>query len=144
MQRSRRKKSGGPSLRLLRVGENVRHALSSIMTRGEIRDPDLAGKSVTISEVRVSGDLRNATVFVMPLGGDPELKVTKALNNNSAYIRGEMARMVEMRFIPQLKFKLDESFDEAENIERLLRDPRVAADVAAGDADDSESDDEEA
>lgn len=128
----------GPSTRLLRVGENVRHALSTILARNEVQDEDLKGKSITVSEVRVSSDLRNATVFVMPLGGDPDLKVTKALNKNSAYIRGMMGHVVQMKFTPQLKFKLDESFDEASNIERLLKDPRVAADLAASDTDESQ------
>jgi len=131
MDRSRDKNSGGPSLRLLRVGENVRHAISSILTRGDIQDPDLDGASVTVSEVRVSPDLRNATVFVMPLGGDPKLAITKALNNNSAHIRGAMSKMLHMKYMPRLKFKLDESFDEASHIDAILRDPKVVADVAA-------------
>jgi len=121
--------SGEPSLRLLRVGENVRHAISAILTRGDVQDPDLARASVTVSEVRVSPDLRNATVFVMPLGGDPELKITKALNRNSAFIRGEMSKVVHMKYMPRLKFKLDESFDEASHIDALLRDPRVTRDL---------------
>lgn len=139
MDRSRDNKSGGPSLRLLRVGENVRHAISSILARGDVQDPDLDGASVTVSEVRVSPDLRNATVFVMPLGGDPKLKITKALNNNSAFIRGEMSKVVHMKYMPRLKFKLDESFDEASHIDTLLRDPKVVADVAAG-SDESQDD----
>ncbi|MFC4348719.1 30S ribosome-binding factor RbfA [Kordiimonas lipolytica] len=121
--------SGEPSLRLLRVGENVRHAISAILTRGDVQDPDLVRASVTVSEVRVSPDLRNATVFVMPLGGDPELKITKALNRNSAFIRGEMSKVVHMKYMPRLKFKLDESFDEASHIDALLRDPRVTRDL---------------
>lgn len=121
--------SGGPSLRLLRVGENVRHAISAILSRGDVQDPDLARASVTVSEVRISPDLRNATVFVMPLGGDPELKITKALNRNNAFIRGEMSKVVHMKYMPRLKFKLDESFDEASHIDTLLRDPRVTRDL---------------
>jgi len=133
MDRSRDKDSGGRSLRLLRVGENVRHAVSAILTRGDVQDPDLDGKSVTVSEVRVSPDLRNATIFVMPLGGDPKFVVTKALNKNSAHIRGELSKVVHMKYMPRLKFKLDESFDEASHIDALLRDEKVAADVAASD-----------
>ncbi|NVJ69171.1 MAG: 30S ribosome-binding factor RbfA [Alphaproteobacteria bacterium] len=127
---SKSQHSGGPSLRLLRVGENVRHAISSILARGEVQDPDLAKASVTVSEVRISPDLRNATVFVMPLGGDPDLKVTKALNKNSAFLRGEMSKVVHMKYMPRLKFKLDESFDEASHIDTLLRDPRVTRDLS--------------
>jgi len=130
MDRSRDKGSGGPSLRLLRVGENVRHAISAILVRGDVHDPDLQKVSVTVSEVRVSPDLRNATIFVMPLGGDPEFVVTKALNKNSAFIRGQMSKVVHMKFSPRLKFKLDESFDEASHIGALLRDPKVAQDIA--------------
>ena len=116
-------------MRLLRVGENVRHAIAAILTRGEVQDSDLDGKPVTVSEVRVSRDLRNATVFVMPLGGDSEGVVTKALNRNSAFIRGAMSKVVDMKFSPQLTFKIDESFDEASHIESLLRDPKVRRDI---------------
>ncbi|MBO6506245.1 MAG: 30S ribosome-binding factor RbfA [Kordiimonadaceae bacterium] len=123
--------SGGPSLRLLRVGENVRHAISAIMTRGDVQDPDLDGASITVSEVRVSPDLRNATVFVMPLGGDDQGTIIKALNRNSAYIRGEMSKVVHMKYMPRLKFKLDDSFDEASHIDALLKDPKVQRDIAA-------------
>jgi ribosome-binding factor A len=132
MARNSDNENGGRSLRLLRVGENVRHAISSILARGELMDPDVEGKPVTVSEVRVSPDLRNATVFVMPLGGDPNYTVTKALNRHSAFIRGEMSKVVHMKYMPRLKFKLDESFDEASHIDQLLRDPKVVADVEAG------------
>ena len=138
MNVSRDKRGSGPSLRLLRVGENVRHAVATILSRGDIQDPDLAHVSITVSEVRISRDLRNATIFVMPLGGDEHLRVTKALNKNTAHIRGELSNMVTMKFLPRLKFKLDESFDEASHIEALLRDPKVAADIAAPDDDDLE------
>ncbi|UTW55101.1 30S ribosome-binding factor RbfA [Kordiimonas sp. SCSIO 12610] len=121
--------SGGPSLRLLRVGENIRHAISTVLMRGDVQDQDLNGVSVSVSEVRVSPDLRNATVFVMPLGGDPDTKITKALNRNSPHIRGLMSKMVHMKYMPRLKFLLDESFDEASHIETLLRDPRVSRDL---------------
>lgn len=131
--------SGGPSLRLLRVGENVRHAISAIMTRGDVQDPDLEGASITVSEVRVSPDLRNATVFVMPLGGDDQGTIIKALNRNSAYIRGEMSKVVHMKYMPRLKFKLDDSFDEASHIDALLKDPKVQRDIAASDEQSEES-----
>ncbi len=144
---SRSHQAKGPSLRLLRVGENVRHAISAILQRGDVQDADLSGASVTVSEVRISPDLRNATVFVMPLGGDPDGKVTKALNKNSAFIRGEMSKVVHMKYMPRLKFIIDESFDEASHIDAILRDPRVQRDLAQGDddadADDDYPDDEE-
>lgn len=132
--------TGGPSLRLLRVGENVRHAISAILTRGDVQDPDLDGAPVTVSEVRVSPDLRNATVFVMPLGGDEGGVITKALNKNSAFIRGEMSKVVHMKYMPRLQFKIDESFDEASHIDALLKNPKVQRDLdAVGDS--SEDDD---
>lgn len=121
--------AGGQSLRLLRVGENVRHAIAAILTRGDVQDPDLDGKSVTVSEVRISPDLRNATVFVMPLGGDPEGVITKALNRNTSFIRGVMSKVVHMKYMPRLTFKVDESFDEASHIDTLLRDPKVKRDL---------------
>lgn len=119
-------------MRLLRVGENVRHAISAILTRGDVQDPDLAGRSVTVSEVRISPDLRNATVFVMPLGGDKDGVITKALNKNSAFIRGEMSKVVHMKYMPRLIFKIDESFDEASHIDALLKNPKVQQDLKAG------------
>ena len=131
----------GPSLRLLRVGENVRHAIAAILARGDVQDKDLAGASVTVSEVRVSPDLRNATIFVMPLGGDPDSTVTKALNKNAAFIRGEMSKVVHMKYMPRLRFIIDDSFDEASHIDALLRDPRVQRDLDH--ADDDTRDEEE-
>ncbi len=133
MNNSRKKAGSGPSLRLLRVGENVRHAVATILTRGDIQDRDLANVSITVCEVRVSQDFRNATIFVMPLGGDPDLLVTKALNKNSSQIRSALSKMVTMKFLPRLKFKLDESFDEASKIEKILRSPQVQADINAPD-----------
>ncbi len=129
MSKSRSGGNGSPNLRLLRVGENVRHAIAAILTRGEVRDPALENVSVTVSEVRVSGDLRNATIFVMPLGGDEDEAVTKALNKHSAFIRGQMSKVLNMKFMPELKFRLDKSYDEASRIESILRDPRVQKDI---------------
>lgn len=119
----------GPNHRLLRVGENIRHALSDIFTRGEIRDPDLEGISVTVTEVRCSPDLRNATIFVMPLGGNNVKDVVEALNRNRKYIRGQLSRMVSMKYLPNLKFTSDSSFGEADHIEELLHSPHVAQDL---------------
>lgn len=119
----------GSSHRLLRVGENLRHALSKIFARGEIRDPSLDGVSVTVTEVRCSPDLRNATIFVMPLGGMNEKDVVEALNQNNKYIRGQLSRMVSMKYLPKLKFTSDGSFGEADHIEKLLHSPHVAQDL---------------
>lgn len=119
----------GPSHRLLRVGENLRHALSEIFARGEISDPALDGVSVTVTEVRCSPDLRNATIFVMPLGGVNESDVVVGLNRNCKYIRGQLSRMVRMKYLPNLKFTSDSSFGEADHIEELLHSPHVAQDL---------------
>jgi ribosome-binding factor A len=119
----------GPSQRQLRVGEELRHALSEIFMRGGFRDPALQNLNVTVSEVRASPDLHNATAFVMPLGGGAVDDVVAALNRASAFIRGEVARSVELRHMPRIDFKADESFAQADAINRLLRRPDVAADL---------------
>lgn len=119
----------GPSNRLLRVGENIRHALSEIFSRGEIRDPSLDGVSITVTEVRCSPGLRNAIIFVMPLGGTHEKDVVEGLNRNSKYIRGQLSRMVRMKYLPNLKFSSDSSFGEADHIDQLLQSAHVAQDL---------------
>ncbi|PCI50053.1 MAG: ribosome-binding factor A [Alphaproteobacteria bacterium] len=132
MSRSRQgegKDDRGSGHRLLRVGENIRHALSEIFSRGEIRDPSLEGISVTVTEVRCSPDLRHATIFVMPLGGTHEKDVVEGLNRNCKYIRGQLSRMVSMKYLPNLKFTSDSSFGEAGHIEELLHSPHVAQDL---------------
>lgn len=118
-----------PSQRQLRVGEILRHALATVFIREDINDPDLAGVSVTVTEVRPSPDLRNATVFVAPLGGKNEASVVSALNKHTKYIRGFIGRDVHLKYTPQLTFRLDESFDEASHIDQLLRAPEVARDL---------------
>ncbi|MCC3861883.1 30S ribosome-binding factor RbfA [Pseudemcibacter aquimaris] len=133
MSRSRFNNSEGPSTRVLRVGENIRHALSDILSRGEIRDEALSDVSVTVTEVRCSPDLRNATIFVMPLGGINETEVVAALNSNSKYIRGQLSKMVRMKYLPNLKFTSDHSFGEADHIEALLNSDHVARDLAKDD-----------
>lgn len=121
---------GGRSQRQLRVGEELRHILSDILLRGHFRDPDLIdGVSVTVTEVRVSPDLRNATAFVMPLGGEDATKTIAALNRAQAYIRTEAAHRINLRLAPSFSFKLDESFDEAARVERVLQHPAVQADL---------------
>jgi ribosome-binding factor A len=127
----------GPSQRQLRVGEMLRHALSQILLRGEIRDPDLEGVSVTVTQVKPSGDMRHATAFVEPLGGKNAKQIVGALNRHKAFLRGEMGRMIELKFTPELRFVEDTSFAEAEKIETLLKSARVQRDLKADDDDGS-------
>lgn len=117
------------SVRLLRVGEQVRHALSDVLMRGEVHDPVLASHSVSVTEVRMSPDLRHATVFVKPLLGADEDEVLAALKRHVKYLRGEVAKRVKLKFSAQLKFLSDESFDEASHIDSVLRRPEVARDL---------------
>ena len=124
----------GRSVRVLRVGEQVRHALSEILMRGDVHDETLASHSVSITEVRMSPDLRHATVFVKPLLGADEAEVLKALRRNVRYLRGEVSRRVNTKYAADLKFLADESFDEGSHIDALLRSPAVARDLA-GDED---------
>ncbi|MBL8553731.1 MAG: 30S ribosome-binding factor RbfA [Phenylobacterium sp.] len=123
----------GPSQRQLRAGELVRHALVEIFREEEINDPVLAGVSVTVTEVRVNPDLRHATVFVEPLGGEHADEVVKALNRHSKFVRGHLGRMIDMRFTPDLHFRHDESFNEAARMAKLFDDPRVRQDLVGQD-----------
>jgi ribosome-binding factor A len=122
------------SVRLLRVGEQVRHILSEILMRGDVHDDVLARHSVSVTEVRMSPDLRHATVFVKPLLGGDEKDVIEALKRNVRYLRGEVAKRVNLKFSAQLKFLPDESFDEASHIDSILRSPKVSQDLARDDA----------
>jgi len=117
------------SVRLLRVGEQVRHILSEILQRGDVHDETLASHMVSITEVRMSPDLRHATVFVKPLLGKDEEAVLKALRTNTAYLQREVAHRVKMKYAAKLKFLADESFDEGTHIDQLLRAPKVAQDL---------------
>ncbi len=119
----------GPSVRVLRVGEQVRHILSEILMRGDVHDDVLASHPVSVTEVRMSPDLRHATVFVKPLLGKDEEAVLKALRTNTAYLQKTVAAKVRMKYAAKLKFLADESFDEASHIDALLRDPKVARDI---------------
>jgi ribosome-binding factor A len=119
----------GRSVRLLRVGEQVRHALAEVLMRGEVHDDVLASHSVSITEVRMSPDLRHATVFVKPLLGANEEKVLAALKANVRYLKGEVARRVNTKYAANLKFLADQSFDEGSHIDALLRSPVVARDL---------------
>ena len=118
------------SVRLLRVGEQVRHILSEILQRGEVHDDVLAKHLVSVTEVRMSPDLRHATVFVKPLLGEDEEAVLKALRTNTAYLQREVAQRVRMKYAARLKFLADESFDEGSRIDALLRAPNVAQDLS--------------
>ena len=126
-------KDAGPSVRLLRVGEQVRHVLSELLQRGDVHDDVLASHLVSVTEVRMSPDLRHATVFVKPLLGRDEAEVLKALRTNTAFLQREVARRVRMKYAARLKFLADESFDEGSHIDRLLRDPKVAQDLGGDD-----------
>ena len=122
------------SVRLLRVGEQVRHALSDILMRGDVHDDTLASHLVSVTEVRMSPDLRHATAFVIPLLGSNAQAVLKALRTHTAYLQSEVARRVNTKYAAKLKFLLDESFDEGSHIDKLLRDPKVARDLEGGEA----------
>jgi ribosome-binding factor A len=122
--------AAAPSQRALRVGELIRHALSDMLTRGDVHDPVLEGHLITVPEVRMSPDLRLATIYVMPLGGRDIKDVIEALEHNKRYLRGEIARHVNLKFAPEIRFRVDERFDEAERIEKLLRTPAVQRDLA--------------
>ncbi len=127
----------GASQRQLRVGELIRHAMAEMLTRGDIHDPVLEGHMITIPEVRMTADLKLATIYVMPLGGKDVSAVIKALNDNKRFLRGEIAHRVNLKFAPDIRFRADERFDEAERIEKLLRTPAVRRDIENG-ADESD------
>lgn len=131
---TRSKGHGAPSQRQLRVGEEIRHLLVSVLGRDEVRDPDLAGKPVTVTEVRISPDLKNATAFVVPLGGGDGTPLAKALNRAAPFLRGQMARELSLKFAPRLSFQPDQSFDNADRIDALLQSPEVLRDLEPEDA----------
>jgi ribosome-binding factor A len=125
-----RDQSVGASQRQLRVGELIRHELAAMLTRGEVHDPVIQTHMITVPEVRMSADLRLATIYIMPLGGRDEKEVLDAFERNKRYMRGEIARRVNLKFAPEIRFRMDERFDEAERIEKLLRTPVVQRDLA--------------
>ncbi len=136
----------GPSQRQLRVGEEMRHALSRIIARDELSDPDLAHHSMTVTAVDVSPDLRNAIAYVVPFGValDQEVDTTtliKALNRAAGFFRGQLSREVDLRMAPTIRFRIDESFQQANRIEALLHDPAVARDLAPQDGAEAAKDD---
>jgi ribosome-binding factor A len=129
MPSRRPEKSTGPSQRQLRVGELIRHAFAEMLARGDIHDDVIASHVVTIPEVRMSPDLRLATIYVMPLGGKDVKPVLEALGRHKKYIRGEIAHEINLKFAPDIRFMKDESFEEAERIDRLLASEKVRQDL---------------
>lgn len=140
MPKSHRPK--GPSQRMLRVGELVRHALAEFLQRGEITDPALERATITVPEVRMTPDLKLANVYVVPLGGENAEQVVKALNVHHRFIRGQLGPRLDLKFTPEFRFFVDETFDEADRIERLLRSERVQKDLRAEDEDEDDDRDE--
>jgi ribosome-binding factor A len=130
-QRESRNRARSPSQRQLRAGELIRHAVAEVLTREEIHHEDLAGVAVTVSEVSMSPDLRQATCFIMPLGGKDTDKVLAALHHTGPWLSGQVARRVRLKFAPRLRFQIDQSFDNADHIGRLLKRGDVAPDLAA-------------
>lgn len=141
----RPKEGRAPSQRQLRVGEALRHALAEILMRGDLHDPALQGASITVSEVRISPDMRNATAYVVPLGGARTEEILAGLRRAGPHLRGQVARAVRLKFAPSLTFKTDTSFDYADRIDQLLHSDGVARDLVAPDADpDLDSDEDDA
>lgn len=132
MTRSKKSSAGGakgPSQRMLRVGELIRHKIAEMLVRGDIHDDVIASHTITIPEVRISPDLKLATVYVMPLGGNDVKPVIEALTRNKKYIRAEVAHTLNLRYAPDLRFREDETFEEATRIDRLLDSPKVKQDT---------------
>jgi ribosome-binding factor A len=130
VRRQHHVQSPGGSQRQLRVGELVRHELANMLLRGDVHDPVIESHMITVPEVRMSPDLRLATIYVMPLGGRDAKDVLTALERNKRYMRGEIARRVNLKFAPEIRFRVDERFDEAERIQKILRTPDVQRDLA--------------
>ena len=130
--RHHRKKSEGPGTRQLRVGELIRHALVEALRRDEVQDPAVAGRSITVTEVALSPDLRNATVFVEPLGGGDVDGVIEGLNRSARFLGGRIARAVKLKYAPRLTFRRDHSFDHAQHIDGILRSGAVRSDLDDG------------
>jgi ribosome-binding factor A len=127
---------GTPSQRQLRVGEIIRHALAEILARGRLADPDLDGVVLTVPEVRMSPDLKNATVLVMPLGGRDTDRVMTGLERSKKWFRGQVARRVDLKFAPELRFRLDTRYDDDARVTEMLHEPLVAKDLGKTDGDD--------
>jgi ribosome-binding factor A len=136
-------KGGEPSQRMLRVAELIRHAMAELLSRGEINDPVLEQHVVTVPTVRMSPDLKLATIFVMPLGGKDTKPVLDALERHKKFLRGEVAHRINMKFAPDLRFRIDETFENAAKIDALLRRPEVQRDLAHSDDDEKPASDEQ-
>ena len=132
-QRKSNAANKAPSQRQLRVGEALRHALADVLRQNEIRDPDLIGVSVTITQVKPSPDMRYATVYCEPLGGQNAKEIVAALNRHKGFLRGEMGHRIATKFTPELRFVEDQSFAEAQKIETILKSPLVQRDLHAPD-----------
>jgi ribosome-binding factor A len=133
MPRHHQRNQSPASQRQLRVGELIRHEVADMLARGEVHDPVLEGRMITVPEVSMSADLRLATIYIMPLGGRDGEQVLEALERHKRYMRGEIARRVNLKFAPDIRFRIDERFDEAERIEKLLRTPQVQRDLGKED-----------
>jgi ribosome-binding factor A len=132
MRPSQSRDARAPNQRQLRVGELIRHALADILQRGEVHDPELEGMVVTVPEVRVTSDLKLATIFLMPLGGKGADTVVATFERHKRFLRGEIAHRINLRYAPDLRFQLDTSFEEGDRIDTLLRAPEVKRDLGKG------------
>ena len=132
-----RRTGAAPTQRQLRVGELVRHALAEVLSRGEVHDPDIQTSTITVTEVALSPDLKLATCYVMPLGEADIEKSVEALDRNRRFIRGAVTRRIALKFSPELRFRIDSSFDTGDRIDTLLRSPSVLRDLDTRDPDDS-------
>jgi ribosome-binding factor A len=126
-----------PGQRQLRVGEEIRHVLAGVFGRDELHDPDLAGRTITVTEVRISPDLKNATAFVVPLAGEHSPEIMAALRRGAGFLRSLVAHQLRLRYTPHLSFELDQTFDRAQRIDELLHRPEVLQDLAPQDEEDS-------
>ena len=138
--RNERHKPTGPTQRMLRVGELVRHALAGVFIRGEIDDDALTGSVITVPEVRMSNDLKLANAYIMPLGGERAAEIVEALNRHQRFIRGRVAPELDLKFAPEIRFFVDETFEEFGKIDALLRSDRVQRDINPGEDEDKDSD----
>jgi ribosome-binding factor A len=135
MSRSHHSAGSAPSQRMLRVAELVRHAMARMLSRGDINDPVLEKHVITVSRVKMSPDLKLATVYVMPLGGKDEPEVIAALDRHKKFLRGEIAHEVNLKFAPEVRFRIDDSFDNVSRIDAILNSERVKRDLEASDDD---------
>jgi ribosome-binding factor A len=133
MSRTHHSHGAAPSQRMLRVGELLRHALAQMLSRGDIADPVLEKHVVTVSRVKMSPDLKLATIYVMPLGGQDEPQVLAALDRHKRFLRGEVAHEVNLKFAPEIRFRIDDTFDNVSRIDALLDSEHVKRDLADGD-----------